>query len=37
VPDHIWNELMKHKEQFPYTPVKCGDVEPYPWRVPWMA
>jgi hypothetical protein len=37
VPDHIWNELTKHKEQFPYTPVKRGDMEPYPWRVPWMA
>jgi hypothetical protein len=38
VPDHIWNELAKHKEQFPYSPlIRSDGVEPYPWRVPWMV
>jgi hypothetical protein len=38
VPDHIWDELIKQRETFPYTPPNRRDgVEPHPWRVPWMA
>lgn len=37
VPDHIWNEITKHKDQFPYTPVRRDGVEPHPWRIHWMA
>ena len=38
IPDHIWDVLVQHKEQFPYTPKKRQDgVEPHPWRVHWMA
>lgn len=37
VPDHIWNELKKHSDQFPYM----ADDEPHeaghPWRIHWMA
>ena len=40
IPDHVWDVLAKHKDQFPYkapTPGRRDDVEPHPWRVPWMA
>jgi hypothetical protein len=39
VPDHVWEVLVKHSSEFPYTPPKLrpGDVEPPPWRIPWMA
>jgi hypothetical protein len=40
IPDHVWDVLVKHKDQFPYkppTPRRRDDVEPHPWRVPWMA
>lgn len=40
VPDPIWNELMLKRENFPYVQVRGreqNDVEPHPWRVPWMA
>jgi hypothetical protein len=37
IPDPLWQVLIQHKEQFPYTPPKRSDgVEPYPWRVPWQ-
>jgi len=37
VPDHVWDVLLAHKDQFPYTPER-GErgVETHPWRVPWM-
>jgi hypothetical protein len=34
VPAHIWEVLVKHKDEFPYQPEKDGG---HPWRVPWMA
>lgn len=35
VPDYVWDVLVKHKDQFPYTPqLGQGDVERKPWRVP---
>jgi Super-infection exclusion protein B len=37
VPDHIWDVLLAHKDQFPYSPERGergGEVNP--WRVPWM-
>lgn len=38
VPDHVWDELAKQRESFPYTPPKRrDDGEPHPWRIPWMA
>jgi hypothetical protein len=38
VPDCVWDELVKQKLNFPYSPPQRGDgIEPHPWRVPWMA
>ena len=38
VPDHVWDVLLKHKADFPYTPPnRAGEAEPHPWRVHWMA
>jgi hypothetical protein len=37
IPDHIWDELLRHKEQFPYTPEKGGPNETSPWLRHWMA
>jgi hypothetical protein len=37
IPDYIWKVLEKHKDQFPYTPRRDGQIEPHPWRVHWMA
>jgi hypothetical protein len=37
VPDHIWDVLVAHKDQFPYKPERGergGEI--HPWRVPWM-
>lgn len=36
VPDHVWEILLKHKTEFPYTPPSLGATEPHPWRVSWM-
>jgi hypothetical protein len=37
IPDHLWDVLRKHKNEFPYTPVEDDDgVEIHPWRVHWM-
>jgi hypothetical protein len=37
VPDHVWDVLAAHKDQFPYHPPARGERETHPWRVPWMA
>jgi hypothetical protein len=37
IPPAVWDALVKHKKEFPYTPVKRDGVEPHPWRVHWMA
>jgi Super-infection exclusion protein B len=38
VPDHIWDVLLAHKDQFPYKPERGkGGVETHPWRVPWLV
>ncbi len=36
VPDDVWDVLIAHKQQFPYsfTPKNRGDVEVHPWRKP---
>jgi hypothetical protein len=34
IPDHVWDVLVRHKDQFPYSPQKSQG---HPWRVPWMA
>lgn len=36
IPDDVWNVLIKHNDQFPYsfTPKRPNDVERKPWRVP---
>lgn len=35
IPDHFWDVLQKHKNDFPYTPPARGETEVHPWRVPW--
>jgi len=35
VPDHVWNVLQKHKDQFPYTAPEDSR-EPVPWVIPWQ-
>lgn len=37
VPDHIWQVLIRHKSEFPHQAAKPGQLEPEPWRIPWMA
>lgn len=37
IPDHIWEVLLEHKKQFPYSPPAHGEVERHPWRVPWQV
>jgi len=37
VPDHVWDILMRHKGEFPYTPPQPGQTELHPWSVPWSA
>jgi hypothetical protein len=35
VPDHAWEVLEQHRDQFPHRPEMNGDVEMYPWREHW--
>lgn len=37
VPDHIWEVLVAHKNEFPYRTPKRGEPPGVPWRVPWMG
>jgi len=38
IPEHVWDVLVKHKAEFPYTLPKPGEKpEPYPWAIHWMA
>jgi Super-infection exclusion protein B len=39
IPDHVWEVLVKHKSEFPYTPprLRPGETEPHPWRINWAA
>jgi len=39
IPDNVWQILKEHQDEFPYTAPKLrpGEVEPAPWRIPWMA
>jgi hypothetical protein len=32
VPEHIWEVLQNHKDEFPYKPDIHRGVEAYPWR-----
>jgi hypothetical protein len=36
VPEHVWDMLVRHKNEFPYKPPPKGEVETHPWRVHWM-
>lgn len=36
VPDHIWEVLERHRDEFPHKPTMNGAVEVQPWRVGWM-
>ena len=36
IPDHFWDVLVQHKDQFPYTPADDDEREPHPWRRNWM-
>jgi hypothetical protein len=34
IPDHLWDVLMQHRSEFPYTPPDSDDeAERHPWRV----
>lgn len=35
IPDHIWDVLEQHSDQFPYAPPK--DEKGYPWAVSWLV
>jgi hypothetical protein len=35
IPDHVWQVLEKHKDQFRYDP--SAEEDGHPWRVHWMA
>ncbi len=38
VPDHLWDVLQKHREEFPYLPPDDDLPETAdPWRVDWLA
>ena len=37
IPDNVWDILKEHQNEFPYRPARRGEVEPQPWRIPWMA
>ncbi len=37
VPDHVWEVLEKHADEFPHRPDMNGKTEMQPWRVPWMV
>jgi hypothetical protein len=32
VPDHVWDVLVKHKDQFPHKPEMNRGAEVHPWR-----
>jgi hypothetical protein len=34
IPEHIWKELLKHKQKFPFNP-RPGEENVEPWRIPW--
>ena len=36
VPEPVWQVLMKHRADFPYTPPKPGETVPNPWAVHYM-
>lgn len=37
IPDHVWDVLVQHKDQFPYSAPKNNESQGHPWREPWMA
>jgi hypothetical protein len=37
VPDNVWTILKEHQSEFPYQSPGSGEVEPQPWRIPWMS
>jgi hypothetical protein len=38
VPDHIWDVLCAHRDQFPYKPERSErGVETHPVARPWMV
>jgi acyl-coenzyme A synthetase/AMP-(fatty) acid ligase len=37
IPDPVWDVLLKHKANFPYTKPKPGETEVYPWHIHWMS
>jgi len=39
IPENVWKILKERQREFPYNPPKLrpGEVEPAPWRIPWMA
>ena len=36
VPEHIWDLLRRHKDEFPYHPAIINGVETHPWRKSWI-
>ena len=37
IPDNVWDILKAYRSEFPYQPPRQGEIEPEPWRIPWMA
>jgi hypothetical protein len=37
IPDHLWDVLVEHQADFPYTPPAQGEAESHPWAIHWMA
>lgn len=37
IPDYIWSELERHRDEFPYKPPQKGKTEVYPWAIHWMV
>jgi hypothetical protein len=36
IPDELWSVLQKHKDKFPHKLPPHGEVDAYPWRIPWQ-
>jgi hypothetical protein len=36
IPDHLWDVLQKHKDEFPHKPPDGDETDGAPWRVHWM-
>jgi hypothetical protein len=37
VPQHVWDILVEHKSEFPYSLPDDDETHSHPWRIPWNA